>query len=306
MKIYSTAEYVLRLPEGHRFPMEKYRLLHERVISSLSLDEDQIETPPEATDLQLSRAHDWDYIHAAQNGLLGETAMKKIGFPWSKEFVKRSRLSSGATIESARQAIREGYGINLAGGTHHAFRDHGEAYCLFNDSVLAIRAVQIEENIQRGLIIDLDVHQGNGSAAICQGDQSIFTFSMHGEKNYPLKKEKSNLDVPLPDKTSDREYLDQLLIHLPKVIELARPGIAIYVSGADAYAGDQLGRLSLTKQGLRDRDSIVVEYCQSHGIPLVLTMAGGYASNVLDTVDIHYQSVMTVMSRANRSIEYQT
>ena len=219
MLLFYTDQFVLPLPDGHTFPMSKYRLLRERVLASGLVGPDSLIVPHAAPDNELALAHDPDYVAAMSAGTVGEPAMKKIGFPWSAFLVERSRRSSGATIDAARASLADGYSVNLAGGTHHAFRDHGEGYCLFNDSVIASRQLQREGLVQRVLVIDLDVHQGNGTASICREDPSIYTFSVHGAKNYPLQKEQSDLDVELPDGTSDRDYLDALAPAMRRAID---------------------------------------------------------------------------------------
>lgn len=295
LRLFYTDQFVLPLPEGHTFPMSKYRLLRERVDTSGLVLPNQLVLPHSATDDELSLAHDLDYIHAMTNGTIPESDMKRIGFPWSPQLVERSRRSSGATLEACQSALDSGYGINLAGGTHHAFRDHGEGYCLFNDAVVGLRQMQRESRIKNAAVIDLDVHQGNGTAAICRLDTSIFTFSMHGAKNYPLRKETSDLDIELEDGTADTEYLDQLNQHLPNVLEQSRAELVVYLAGADPFEGDRLGRLKLTKNGLLERDKLVITTCKHRGIPMVIVMAGGYAQNVTDTVDIHWQTIRYVL-----------
>ena len=300
MKVFYTDQYVLPLPETHTFPMAKYRLLRERVdASGLVRPEDMI-SPHAATDEELLRAHHRDYVEAASRGLLDEAAVRRIGFPWSPQLIERSRRSSGATVEACRAALEDGYAVNLAGGTHHAFRDHGEGYCVFNDSVVAARAVQAEGRVRRVLVIDLDVHQGNGTAAICRLDPTIYTFSMHKATGYPLRKEQSDLDIELPDQTGDTAYLDALAGGLRRAIEEARADLAIYLAGADPFEGDRLGRLALTKAGLAERDRVVFDACRSAGLPLAVTMAGGYAKRVEDTVDIHWQTVRRAIEAGKR------
>jgi acetoin utilization deacetylase AcuC-like enzyme len=233
-----------------------------------------------------------------QSGQLSEQERKRIGFPWSLEMVERSRRSTGATIEAGRAAIEDGIAVNLAGGTHHAFRAHGEGYCLFNDSVVAARVLKQEGTVKRATIVDLDVHQGNGTAALCRQDPTLFTLSVHGAKNYPLRKEHSDLDVELPDRTSDQEYLDQLAPALLLALERGQPDFIIYLAGADPFEDDRLGRLALTKAGLAERDRMVFDLCKGRGLPLVITMAGGYARKVTDTVDIHWQTVERALAQA--------
>jgi acetoin utilization deacetylase AcuC-like enzyme len=290
VKIFYTDHFVLPTPPGHRFPMSKYALLRERVRALVPSD--MLHEPPAATDAQLALAHECEYIRRVQAGELTEKEIRVIGFPWSLAMVERSRRSSGATIAAARHAIaNKTCGVNLAGGTHHAFADHGEGFCVFNDSAVAARLMQKECGIRRVLIVDLDVHQGNGTASILQGDDSVFTFSMHGEKNYPVRKEKSDLDIELPDGCDDETYLATLADHLPLLLRDVRPQLVIYLAGADPYGGDRLGRLGLTKAGLMVRDSYVFTQICAAGIPLTVSMAGGYAEEVNDIVDIHFNTV---------------
>jgi len=291
MQLFYTDQFVLPLPDAHTFPMAKYSLLRERVLASGWIEPQQTIVPHAANDDELARAHSPEYIRAATDGRLSSDAIKKIGFPWSPELIERSRRSSGATIEACRAAVRDGCSINLAGGTHHAFYAHGEGYCLFNDSVVAARAMQTEGRIRRVLVIDLDVHQGNGTAALCRDDPTIYTFSMHGAKNYPIHKEVSDLDIALPDRTEDTAYLDALTRGLHQSMEDSLPDLAIYLAGSDPYFDDRLGRLALTKAGLAERDRLVFDACRTKGLPFAITMAGGYAKNVQDTVDIHWQTV---------------
>lgn len=291
MKLFYTDQYVLPLPPGHTFPMSKYRLLRERVEGSGLLRPGELVEPPAATHEQLLRAHDAEYVRRATAGELTKDELLRIGFPWSPGMIERSRRSSGATVEACRAALADGVGVNLAGGTHHAFRDHGEGYCVFNDTVVAARQLQAEGRVKRVVVVDLDVHQGNGTAAVCRLDPTIFTFSMHGAKNYPTRKEQSDLDIALPDRTGDREYLDALVPALDRVLGESRPDLAVYLAGADPFENDRLGRLALTKAGLSERDRAVFDACRSAGLPLAVTMAGGYAKDVTDTVDIHWQTV---------------
>ena len=291
MKLFYTDHFVLPLPDGHTFPMSKYRLLRERVVASGLLRDGELLEPPAATDEQLLRVHFPEYVARVQAGELTDQEMRRIGFSWSAGMVERSRRSSGATIEACRAALVDGLGVNLAGGTHHAFRDHGEGYCVFNDAVVAARQLQAEGRVTRVVVIDLDVHQGNGTAAVCRLDPTIFTLSVHGAKNYPLRKEQSDMDIELDDRTGDRDYLNALHPALTRVVTESRADFAIYLAGADPFEGDRLGRLALTKSGLDERDRMVFEMCHAAGLPMAITMAGGYAKEVSDTVDIHWQTV---------------
>jgi acetoin utilization deacetylase AcuC-like enzyme len=291
MQIFTSDTFVLPLPVGHRFPMQKYALLRERVFAAALVPPDKRRIPAPASDAELLRAHTADYIERVRDGQLSAQEIRRIGFPWSPQMVERSRRSAGATIAACRAALDEGVGVNLAGGTHHAFADAGSGYCVFNDSAVAARAMQAEGRIRRAVIIDGDVHQGDGTAAILQDDETIFTLSIHGEKNFPFRKQRSDLDIELPDGTEDNAYLDALERGVIQAIEQSRADLAIYLAGADPYYDDRLGRLSLTKAGLAERDQVVFHYCRRAGLPLAISMAGGYARTIADTVDIHFQTV---------------
>ncbi len=293
MKLFYTDIFVLPLPPGHHFPMEKYRLLRQRILEEGVAREDQFFIPHRATDEEITRAHDPAYLRRFVNGELSPQELRRLGLPWSLQLVERSRRSSGATIDAARAALQDGCGINLAGGTHHAFRDHGEGYCVFNDSAIAALALQAEGRVQRVAVIDCDVHQGNGTAAILSDTPLVFTFSMHGRKNFPHDKQTSDLDIELEDGTDDSTYLELLADGVRAVFEQSRPDLVIYLAGADPYEDDKFGRLALTKQGLAERDRFVLEHCRAQGVPVAVTMAGGYARRVADTVDIHLQTVRT-------------
>ncbi len=251
MKIFRTDEFSLPLPEGHRFPVTKYALLRQRVEAAGIAKPADLLAAPAAGDEEITRAHTAEYVRRVQNGELTGKELRRIGFPWSPQLVERSRRSSGATIAAARAALRDGakLGVNLAGGTHHAFADRGEGYCVFNDAAIAARAVQAEGLAQRIVIIDCDVHQGNGTAKIFENDPSVFTFSIHGAKNFPFHKETSDLDVALPDGADDATYLAALREALPIVLERAQADLAIYLAGADPYFDDAFGRMKLTKPG---------------------------------------------------------
>jgi acetoin utilization deacetylase AcuC-like enzyme len=229
-------------------------------------------------------------------GDLTDKEVRRIGFPWSKRMVERSRRASGGTVGACLAALEEGFAANLAGGTHHAFSDRGEGYCVFNDSAIAARAVQAAGLVERVVVIDTDVHQGNGTAEILRGDPTVFTYSIHGAKNFPFHKEESDIDAPLPDGTGDTEFLTALERCLEEALDAADADLAIYLAGADPFEGDRLGRLSVTKQGLAERDRLVLETCLERGIPVAVTMAGGYAHRVEDTVDVHLQSIRRAAS----------
>jgi acetoin utilization deacetylase AcuC-like enzyme len=289
---FYTDHFVLPLPDGHRFPMRKYALLREAV---QALAPHSLHEAPAATNDQLLLAHDAAYVDRMSNGTLSEQEVRTIGFPWSPQMAERARRSTGATIAALSHAIsHDSVGVNLAGGTHHAFRDHGEGFCCYNDAAVAARVAQRDHGVERLLICDLDVHQGNGTASILANDNSIFTFSMHGERNYPVRKQRSDLDVELPDGTTDEAYLAALHHHLPSIIDSFKPNAMIYLAGADPFEGDRLGRLKLTKSGLKVRDQFVLQTARDFGIPIAVTMAGGYAHDVTDIVDIHFTTVRTV------------
>ena len=292
MKIFYTDHFELPLPEGHRFPMAKYRRLRQAVVENPLHRDDVTLVPPAATDEQLCLAHERDYVDRVVTGRLTDAEIKRIGFPWSEKMVERSRRSSGATLAAARIALNEGISVNLAGGTHHAMRGAGEGYCVFNDAAVAIRTLADENLIQRAAVIDCDVHQGNGTAEILGNDPNVFTFSIHGEKNFPIRKMPSHLDIDLPDGTRDDEYLSALASGLSTTLAAGPYDLAIYLAGADPYEGDRLGRLKLTKEGLRRRDELVLSTLQKQGIPVAIAMAGGYAPDIQDIVDIHAATIL--------------
>jgi acetoin utilization deacetylase AcuC-like enzyme len=294
MLIYYTDHFVLPLPTGHRFPMSKYDALRRRVATVAA---SMLRVPEAATDAQLARAHDPVYIAAVVAGTLDARAQRRIGFPWSPGMVERSRRSAGATVAACRSALTDGCGINLAGGTHHAHRDFGEGFCVFNDAAVAARAMQSEGGADRVLIVDLDVHQGDGTAAIFAADPSVFTFSMHARGNFPFRKQASDLDVELPDGTGDDRYLETLAVALARALERSGPQLVIYLAGADPFAGDRLGRLALTKAGLGARDELVLDALRREGIPVAIAMAGGYADRIDDIVDIHFETVSCALHR---------
>ncbi|HVH34213.1 MAG TPA: histone deacetylase [Tahibacter sp.] len=303
MKAFYCHRFVLPLPPQHRFPMAKYALLYERVAAAAADSAIELVEPVPADDAALCRAHTRDYVVRASRGELSEAELRKIGFPWSPEMIERSRRSSGATMAALETALRgERIAVNLAGGTHHAFADHGAGYCVFNDSIVAARHVQALGLARRVLVIDLDVHQGNGTAAIARDDPSIYTFSMHGARNYPAVKEAGDLDVELPDGCDDADYLAALAQHLPRALAAAQADAAIYLAGADPYRDDRLGRLALSKAGLAARDALVLDTCVRHDLPLAISMAGGYAADVADIVDIHCATVLAAAARQQEAV----
>lgn len=282
--------FVLPLPPGHRFPMRKYSMLRDAVmrdVPGLHLHE-----APRADDDALRLAHTEAYIREVSSGQLDAARQREIGFPWSCEMVERSRRSAGATIAACRTALEQGIAVNLAGGTHHAYADKGGGFCVFNDAAVAARVLQRDGRVSRVAVIDLDVHQGNGTASILAGDETIFTLSLHGEKNYPFRKEASDLDVGLPDGCDDATYLDALARALDTLDARFAPDLLIYLAGADPHEGDRLGRLRLTTTGLAQRDTMVFDFALSRRHPIAVAMAGGYGNEIENTVAVHAQTVM--------------
>jgi acetoin utilization deacetylase AcuC-like enzyme len=295
VKIFYCHEFVLPLPPGHRFPMEKYARLHGRVAREARRRPDlgiRLETPQAASDLQIQRVHEPDYVAAVRDGRLTPRQVRDIGFPWSPGLVERSRRSVGGTIEAARWALREGASANLAGGTHHARADRGAGFCVFNDVAVAARAVLAEGLARRVLIADLDVHQGEGTAAIFTGEPDVFTFSVHGARNFPFRKEAGDLDIALEDGTGDDAYLDAVGDGLARAVTAVRPQLVLYLAGADPYEGDRLGRLAVSVEGLARRDRAVLEAAERAGAGIAVVMGGGYAADIDRTVEIHFASVM--------------
>jgi len=301
LQIFTSSQFTFPLPEGHRFPLAKYALLTQAVRDAGLVPPPLLLVPEPASDEQILLAHDPDYLARVVDGQLSPLEIRRIGLPWSPELVVRARYSAGGTLAACRTALVEGLAINLAGGTHHASRDRGQGYCLFNDLVIAARTLQAEGRCRRVVILDCDVHQGNGTAALARDDPSIFTFSIHNEQNFPLHKEPSDLDIGLEDGTGDTEYLAALDWGVRQALarsgpDLARSGptLAIYLAGADPHEGDLLGRLALTKEGLARRDRRVLELCRRQDLPVAVVLAGGYGRRVQDTVDIHLQTVRIV------------
>ena len=292
MHAFYADQFVLPLPPGHRFPMSKYRLLRERLAELPGL---QLGPALPATDGELALAHTPSYVSAVAEGTLSAALQREIGFPWSEAMVERARRSVGATISAARAALASGVAANLAGGTHHATADKGGGYCVFNDAAVAARLMQAEwhrahRQLLRVAIIDLDVHQGNGSAAIFTDDPTVFTLSIHGAKNFPFRKERSDIDIDLPDGCTDQPYLEALdgaLAELWQRHGQSPPGLVFYVAGADAHEGDRLGRLKLSTEGLAERDRRVFAALRTRRIPVAVAMAGGYGRVIDDTVQVH-------------------
>jgi acetoin utilization deacetylase AcuC-like enzyme len=292
-KIFYSPYYYADIGEGHVFPIKKFELVRDKLLAEGLLKPTEIVEPQPASIEDVRLVHTEDYIRRLISGELTAKEIRKLGLPWSKSLVRRSFLATSGTINAAKHALEAGVSSNLAGGTHHSFPDRGEGFCVLNDVAVAIRVLQKENLAARFLIVDCDVHQGNGTAFIFKDDETVFTFSMHGAKNYPLFKEISNLDIELPDNTTDVEYLETLSEALPRVF-IHNPDIIFYLGGADPYEKDKLGRLGLTIEGLRKRDEIVLEFAKSKGVPIVTVMSGGYAADIDDTVEIHCNTIRAV------------
>lgn len=334
MRAWSSAGYVIPLPPGHRFPIEKYALLRDRALAEGLVTAAGLGDPARVSMDALHLVHTSRYVDRFTRGVLGPDEMRRIGFPWSPQLVERSYRAVGGTIAAARAALDDGVAVNLAGGTHHAFPDHGEGFCVFNDVAVAIRVLQRETRIERAAIIDLDVHQGNGTHAIFAGDASVFTFSMHGARNYPFRAPPSSdeagtetgayargptgrsagaaggapagfghriagdLDIPLDDGTGDEVYLDRLCNALPGVVRRSSPDLVVYIAGADPHEGDRLGRMRLTLDGLARRDAMVLSLCREVGIPVAVVVGGGYGRDIGVTVIAHVATVRVAASFA--------
>jgi acetoin utilization deacetylase AcuC-like enzyme len=295
MKIFTYDDITFPLPAGHRFPVEKYSLLRRRITTGNGLTGAELRRPSPATVPQLRRAHTAEYVERVLNGRLSPGEIRRIGLPWSPELVERVHCSVGATTAVCRFALREGTALSLGGGTHHACRDEGQGFCVFNDVMVALRVMQAEGRLRRALVVDCDVHQGNGTAEIATNDNSIFTFSIHAEKNFPYRKIPSDLDISLPDKTGDDAYLAALRGGLEKALAAAQADLVVYLAGADVYERDRLGRLALTKAGIAARDRFVLGACRQANLPVAVTMAGGYGIDIHETVDIQFQTVQIAL-----------
>ncbi|MGE3511509.1 MAG: histone deacetylase [Vicinamibacterales bacterium] len=291
MKAFYSDTFVLPLPETHRFPMRKYSRLRERLRDESILRSEDFLLAPRASWDELRLVHAPDYVAAVAEGTLSTEMQRRIGFPWSPQMVERSRRSVGATIAAARAALEDGVSANLAGGTHHAFRDRGEGFCVFNDVAVGACVLLQQQLVRQVVVIDCDVHQGNGTAAIFAGEQRVFTLSLHGAHNFPFRKEVSDLDVTFDDGVADVEYLDALATHVPAVLDRTQPDVVFYLAGADPYEGDRLGRLKLTVDGLRERDRFVFDACRRRRIPVAISMSGGYAPDIEAIVQIHCNTI---------------
>jgi acetoin utilization deacetylase AcuC-like enzyme len=302
MQVFYATQFVLPLPTGHRFPMGKYQLLRDRLAAEVP-DVRLMQAEP-ATDGELALVHTPAYIQAISDGSVDPKIMREIGFPWSEAMAERARRSVGATIAACRAAFRDGIAANIAGGTHHAYADKGAGFCVFNDAAVATRLMQAEHarhrKALRVAIVDLDVHQGNGTARIFRDDPSVFTLSLHGQKNFPFRKEASDLDADLPDGTADDAYLQALERALDELAHRFDPGLVIYLAGADPHEGDRLGRLKLTWDGLEARDRRVFDWAWQRGVPLAFAMAGGYGHRMEDTVQVQINTFSVAVEYSGR------
>lgn len=287
LKIAWNEHYTIPLPEGHRFPMIKYDLIPEQLLYEGTISSDNLFSPKVLEERTLLGIHDQSYWEKLKTGKLTREEIRRTGFPYSEQLVTRELVILQGTIDCAKYALEYGVALNVAGGTHHAFRDRGEGFCLLNDIAVASDYLLKNNLATQILVVDLDVHQGNGTASIFHGNQSVFTFSMHGGKNYPLKKEPSDLDIPLPDGVDDSYYLKLLKHHLPQLLDEIQPDFIFYQSGVDVLATDKLGRLGISQQGCKSRDRFVLGLCHKHNIPVAISMGGGYSEKLSDIVEAH-------------------
>ncbi len=294
--------YVVDIGAAHRFPMQKYGLVYHTLLAEGSLQPGQVLQPEPATVTDLLLVHTQDYVERFLAGDMSPQEMRLLGFPWSPALVRRALLAIQGTITASVMAWQQGLAANLAGGSHHAFADHGEGFSVFNDMAVAIRVLQRDHGVRQVAVIDCDVHQGNGTAAIFAHDARVFTCSVHGEKNYPFRKIPSCLDIALPDDTRDGAYLEALRRHIPTLLQQVQPEMVWYLAGADPYVGDRLGRLGLSLQGLRQRDAYILDTCRRAGVPVVITLGGGYAPQIQDIVQVHCNTIRTALQIAAAAV----
>lgn len=287
MRVSYSPGYVVSLPEGHPFPIGKFEALRRILLDEGLVRPQDVIEPEQAEWSDLRLVHSAEYLGALADGTLDRAAERRLGLPWSRGLVRRSRLAVQGTLNAALLALDDGLAANLAGGTHHSFPGHGEGFCVLNDVAVAVRVLQRRGFVRRVLVVDLDVHQGNGTATVFAGDERVFTFSIHGEKNFPFRKAVSSLDVGLADGATDSAYLAALEAHLCAAFERARPDLVFYLAGVDPVAGDRFGRLALTPAGLRAREACVLEFLHARGVPCALVLSGGYAPTPQLTAELH-------------------
>ncbi|HJP91971.1 MAG TPA: histone deacetylase [Pyrinomonadaceae bacterium] len=293
MQVFYTSRYYADIGDGHVFPIRKFELVRDKLLTEGTLLPHELVEPSPATLEDVLLVHTEDYVSRLCSGKLTPKELRRLGLPWSESLVRRSFYAAGGTLAATQVALKEGYGSNLAGGTHHSFADRGEGFCVLNDVAIAIQAIRSRNLLRRTAIVDCDVHQGNGTATIFADDEETFTFSMHAANNYPLFKARSTLDLELADGTCDNEYLETLAKHLPAVFA-HKPEVVFYLAGADPYAGDKLGRLAVSIEGLRRRDAHLLNECYEREIPIVTVMSGGYGKDINDTIEIHCNTIRTV------------
>jgi len=304
MRVSYSDGYYVPLPDDHPFPMAKFPALHRILLDEGLIRPEDVVSPRQADWSDLRRVHTAEYLSRLAEGTLSDRAERTMGLPWSKRLVYRSRLAVQGTVNAAVMALTDGRAANLAGGTHHAFPDRGEGFCVLNDVAVAIRVLQTACWARRILIVDLDVHQGNANAAVFADDDAVFTFSMHAAKNYPFEKPSSSLDVPLDDETGDEAYLRALRTHLPRTLDAVHPDLVFYLGGIDVAADDRFGRMALTRKGLHARDGYVLEQIRARNLPVVLLLSGGYAETPEKTADLHaitHREAARVFSSSARS-----
>lgn len=296
LKIAFSKIYKYNLPEGHRFPMAKYELLPEQLLYEGTVNDANFFEPKKLSDAQILLTHDQEYLNKLNTLSMSYKEARKIGFPLRKDLIERGKYISHGTYECAMFALQYGVSMNIAGGTHHAYADRGEGFCVLNDMAITSNLLLAENSVAKILFVDLDVHQGNGNAHIFQNDDRVFTFSMHGEKNYPVRKERSNLDIGVPDKIEDDEYLKILKSNLPRIVDNIQPDIIFYQAGVDILKTDKLGRLSVSLQGCKKRDEFVLETSYKNKIPIVVTMGGGYSERLSDIIEAHANTYRAAQS----------
>lgn len=299
IKIAFSDEYILPLPAEHKFPIQKYKMIPERLLSEKIISKSNLFSPGYADRSIIEITHDADYVKRLLSNQLSEREIRKIGFPQSKELVEREFIISNGTVKGSLFALENGISLNIAGGTHHAYKDRGEGFCIFNDAAVAANYLLSRNYVNQILVVDLDVHQGNGTAKIFEDNNSVFTFSMHGESNYPLYKEKSDYDIPLKSGTDDETYLSMLYKTLPDLIEKVKPDFIFYISGVDILHTDKWGKLGMTIEGSLRRDQFVFEEAYKNNIPIMVSMGGGYSPNIEDIVEAHcntYKAAFEIFS----------